>query len=767
MKLKYAIPFFIIFYFYVPSLAQNNVSQKVLSNVNVLRESLGLKKLKYDNILEQAAQDQAYYITVNNNLTHFQKTFAKETPAERVGYYKGNRSYIGENVGMIHAINKTGLLSDEAIADSLFKGWLNSPPHYENMVNPEFTYMGLAYSRNNEHQIYAAQVFSSNEIHLPGGFKNADIAWGVRPAEFTCKDEKQTFETMFFANSVEVDGDSVYLYFHDLKFFQNVIKNDNDALAIDVVLREQFPCGQENQLHISEVYDGEMQRPIYKNDIYRFNSANNPKKIRVKIGVVPKYLRNKQWAANIIIINDNKLCDYSYPVEVPNDIFPLLEIKPYFELNDSLSDIKPRSVYISDSMDVEIMFDRSRNRFFAYDYEELERLAYWSPYISKINVSCFASVEGADWLNLKLLEERENNIVALLKENSLNLQNVEIKSEENWNMMKAQIDEHNLSNLSGKDHAQIKYFLKHKRNQFYDSLLFQQRISHIRAKVDTTLFLKSYADIEFAAQYNTLSMDGYPWNKILREQYILADKEIEISLIDSLESKTMYRTNLLGAASMGETNANMDSTLTERFIDPKKLDAKNAKQVFNYAHFLTKYWFSKFAYSYETVGVAPSITPNELKNLLNHIDSSEIKPEDFARIQINILLSGIHYYVAHNQWSATESYFNEIAELVKLNFFSAEEAKELALFCNTFHKFDIAVEILHPFSEANLLSEDGYFVLAQTATLIRQKLDQDVYHGYMQKAKNANHSRYCKWLDSSFQVQRDEYIKNDFCRECR
>lgn len=747
--------------------SQENIEELVLKKVNHLRDSLDLPSLSTDNVLFEAGKDHAYYMSQKKELSHFQNTFSKETPSARVEYYQGNRTYIGENVAIVKANElKSGELDIKRIAKNLFNSWLHSPPHFKNMITPEYSKMGIGYFTSSSKQLYAAQVFSSNEIKLPTSFQNVDFSWGVRPTEYTCKHEAQTYETMFFANSVEVKDNEVYFNFHDLNFFKKVIKNDNDGLAIDVVIREQLPCNKENQFHISLVHDGEMQRPIYKNDIYRNNISNNPKKIKIKIGDIPPYLRNSQWEANIIIINDNKLCDYSFPVEVPSDIFPLLNIKPYYETNDSIDSLlPPLIVSLFDSMHVELLYERSKNYFFSLNRLEFERMMRWGSFVKGVNVDCYASVEGASWFNNQLLESRKNSVTDLLVRSGFNLEKIKINTSENWPRMNSQIENNSLDIIRNKTKGEIKRYFKKNKSEFNDSLLFEQRKTHVRAIIDTTLLVNHYNQFRFAQYYDsTISMSCLPWNRILREDYIFLDRSLDIMLIDSLQIQKELKTNLLGASSINNVNQYIDSVLMIKLLS--NIDHNNSKQLFNFAHLLTKYWFTNYSRSYKTKGVAVTISPNELLAIISKIDTCIIEQNDLNRLQVNVLLSGIHYYVAYNNWEPVDTYFKAIATLVKTNGFSAQEATELALFCNHFHKFNIAVDIMHPFHQKKLLSENGQFILAKTSTLIRGSLEPNVYHAYMEAAKKLNLKRYCNWLDNAFQIQRDEFIKKDFCKEC-
>lgn len=751
----------LIFLFNYVGLSQLSLNELVLDKVNNLRDSLGLSKLALDQTLNKAAEDHAYYISTKNELSHFQKTFSKETPSERVYFYGGNRTYVGENVASV--TND----STRKIAESLFNGWYNSPGHYENMVNPLYSKMGLGVSKLKGKSVFAAQVFSSNEINLPKEFEIDKLAWGVRPSEKTCKDEPQTYETMFFANSIEIEKDTVYFFFHDLDFFKNVIKNDNDGLAIDIVLREQVPCNKENQFHVSKVFDGEMQRPIYKHDIYRKNVSNNPKKIKIKIGHVPKHLSNKKWAANVIIINDNLLCDYSWPVEVPSDVFPLIEVEPYYE-NAKGFNFSEKKVTISDSIHLELMYERSQDKFIPLNTEDYNVVMNRLDFFNRIRIDIFASVEGATWFNERLLDEREATARNLLFIPIHNGKNVTISKSENWQLMDKQIDQLSLKNLKFKSKPQIKSYLKRNKNETFDSLLFEQRKTHVYASIDTTLTINSFYAYHIGSKYDsTLTLEEENWNKILAENHIKTNISLNPEPIIMLRESKKVKTNLLGAASIGHTNSSpyLDSSVVEQLLND--LDEKNNKQVFNYALFLTKYWFTKYAKRYEVEGVAKTITPEKLRKHLSKLDTSIIKKDDLVKIKINTLLSGVHYYVAHNNWGPMENYFDRIVELSQQGNFTAVEALELALFCNHFHKFKQAVDLLKPFHDKNELTEDGVFVLANTATLIRNSIESEQYWSYMKTARETNERRYCNWLDMSFQIQRDEVIKRDFCEFCK
>jgi len=103
--------------------------------VNEARAEAGFAPLVRDSTLDSLAQEHCDYMKRVGNVNH--DNF--EERAARIG-----RSYVGENcAGGYHD------------AESLVSGWLSSPGHKANIMNPYFVYTGLGYTGG-----YACQIFS-------------------------------------------------------------------------------------------------------------------------------------------------------------------------------------------------------------------------------------------------------------------------------------------------------------------------------------------------------------------------------------------------------------------------------------------------------------------------------------------------------------------------------------------------------------------------------------------------------------------------------
>lgn len=91
---------------------------EIFSAVNELRGAYGLSQLRLDDDLTRSAQAKAEDMVARNYYSHIDPD--------------GNEPSCGENIAMNY--------SDAA---AVFKGWLSSPGHRDNMAHPRHTRIGI------------------------------------------------------------------------------------------------------------------------------------------------------------------------------------------------------------------------------------------------------------------------------------------------------------------------------------------------------------------------------------------------------------------------------------------------------------------------------------------------------------------------------------------------------------------------------------------------------------------------------------------------
>lgn len=149
--------------FDIAGTAYYDEARSLLTMVNDLRASLGIAPLAFNMQLEdlallRAAETSIYWSHMRPDGSYL---------------YETDRNVDGENI-------QSGI----AKAETVFNTWLNSPGHYENMVNPEYKSIGIgAYaSIHGEPARWWAQVFSRSleETTMPDRQNGATVVQRIR-----------------------------------------------------------------------------------------------------------------------------------------------------------------------------------------------------------------------------------------------------------------------------------------------------------------------------------------------------------------------------------------------------------------------------------------------------------------------------------------------------------------------------------------------------------------------------------------------------------
>jgi uncharacterized protein YkwD len=119
--------------------------QALFEATNRERAAQGLQPLQWDPILASAAREHAHVMVRENDLCH---QCAGEPPLEERAAQAGARfASIAENIAL--APNP----------DEIHSAWMHSPGHRKNILNPEFTALGIAVV-SSRRGLFAVQDFS-------------------------------------------------------------------------------------------------------------------------------------------------------------------------------------------------------------------------------------------------------------------------------------------------------------------------------------------------------------------------------------------------------------------------------------------------------------------------------------------------------------------------------------------------------------------------------------------------------------------------------
>ena len=128
-----------------PSGNFSSFQKEVLDLVNVERTNRGLQPLKFNNELSNVATKKSRDMIDRNYFDHTSPTYG--SPFDMMKQFGISYRAAGENIAM-------GQKTPKEVMNS----WMNSPGHRKNILNPDFTELGVGIASNGS-SIYWTQMF--------------------------------------------------------------------------------------------------------------------------------------------------------------------------------------------------------------------------------------------------------------------------------------------------------------------------------------------------------------------------------------------------------------------------------------------------------------------------------------------------------------------------------------------------------------------------------------------------------------------------------
>ena len=138
-------------------MSSNQFDQRILELVNGERQNAGLDPLAIDSQLDQAANLHTDEMVKADQMSH--QLPGEASLGDRVSATGYNWSIVGENVA-------AGYTTPESVVEA----WMNSPGHRANILNSEFTDLGVGYDNapdniTGDTDVYWTQVFGADSSY--------------------------------------------------------------------------------------------------------------------------------------------------------------------------------------------------------------------------------------------------------------------------------------------------------------------------------------------------------------------------------------------------------------------------------------------------------------------------------------------------------------------------------------------------------------------------------------------------------------------------
>jgi len=142
-------------------------AEQLFAMANEARAESGVGKLKWDQALAEAAREHCQRMAGEGPISH--RYSGELDVSERAGHAGAHFSMVEENVALGPTVT------------SLHVGWMHSPGHRTNLLNPEVDHVGIAVVAARG-ELYAVADYARNVPQLSNSQVEARVAELIRPS---------------------------------------------------------------------------------------------------------------------------------------------------------------------------------------------------------------------------------------------------------------------------------------------------------------------------------------------------------------------------------------------------------------------------------------------------------------------------------------------------------------------------------------------------------------------------------------------------------
>lgn len=770
------------------SLSSPFLESLILEKINAHRQEKKLGTLENDATLVKAAANHSSYQGSVKKLTHEQKTVHLKTPSLRVANFGGNFNLVGENVALVSFNSKS---TYAAVAEDFFQAWMNSPPHYENIIRPDYKHSGIRFRfgkdpKTRQPIIYATHVFAGLKARFFSDV-NPDN-YGISPFNSSCDQYKNTARIAeVLANFIIVKKDSVYLHYHNLKHIQQYfLTRENDGFAIDIVERAQFPCDGPNLTSAVGAYQGVSLAPKYSEELLMNNPMYKQNKFLAFLGVLPEGLVDN-YQLNVISIRNNCACSNSSFLEVPVNDIPLVKILPVWHTTFKVNKLDYKEQV------TEVQFAQGKATLNSTESNLIKALIeQHKKNIQRVHIFATSSVEGSSDKNEQLGIDRAEYIKALFEKAGYSPQIINYHTLERWDLFRQQIKGTPFAFLLQLSDTQIQERLNTDKVLFdkIEYLLAQQRKTQITLKIskeeefstipenETELLaeferLLEVKELDAALEVQSKMVYAFVNDKLDKTALLATKIPLEKEYIPMLSNQIAvelffsdYIPHSVLVPNWGDPFFSVDQSFVDKLLNLIKLSDKDLPLQYNLSAFAIKYM------RYTRSGIMPA---EQLYQKILGFSDAEVygkfstwNETEIERLKLNFHLAAADYFYQKFEYEKRGSSLEYVREHYASQDLKIDEALYLAKYFNQNYRFQWAIDLLKNSLESAPSHEDTYFTYVQTSTLL-QDFNQALESSYLEdleKALKMNKSRWCTWMNSNYQLMHNADFKTIYCKRC-
>ncbi|PKP43770.1 MAG: hypothetical protein CVT95_11805, partial [Bacteroidetes bacterium HGW-Bacteroidetes-12] len=287
----------------IKKLNKSYLASLLTEKINELRKKENQHPLKIDTKLTEIAFDQTEYNLKSGKPDFIQTNKKKATLSDRIIFFEALHGNAAENTIKISLEMKVKiegeksrrlLKSYQELVNYIVESWLKDKNSKATIFNTYYYTIGTGISVDKkEKSIYINQIFATEPFVLPSGVPTVKDDYKIEPYNKTkCNDFERSYSYLpeLMSDNIFFRNGEIFFFFHDLALLKNVLKDNKDGIALDIINKNQFECGSGNKFYPSKIHSGVMLPPIYKSQLFGKNPLEKDNQIEVSLGPIPNFV---------------------------------------------------------------------------------------------------------------------------------------------------------------------------------------------------------------------------------------------------------------------------------------------------------------------------------------------------------------------------------------------------------------------------------------------------------------------------------------------
>ncbi|MFD1614581.1 hypothetical protein [Gelatiniphilus marinus] len=572
--------------------------------------------------------------------------------------------------------------------------------------------------------------------------------------------------------SISRENNDLFFEINDVDWFHLVFKNPNDGISLDIVLKDRYDCG--NTTKSKTQIKGLLLKPVYAQELKNGLLHHSGNVYRVKVGEVPRKLRDYNLEYNILFIGNNNLCQYYVTYDLDYYAWDLLDMGMY--LDQLTYNVKQIKAFNTESYSIRnkklkfiIPFKKNKTNYSKALIKPIyDSLSLTDFEIKTLKIKAYSSIEGITKRNIELQERRANSIVEALQAYQKPTIKTNVSASENWVEFFNDIKGTKYEYLKSQNKNQVRKSIAGAVSREMEPILKNHRKAVVELELEKKEKSKGQSVNRLLAEFNrAIAQDDIEKAKIIQNSIF---QKVKTRAASSAILHKMKVPQEAKYAKIINKNAAYRYILDKKealivhgeLLDLKKLAPRDIELQYNILAIEIMLW------RYNAIDIQES----KLIKKINNLKKGGIPKPLISRMKVNFHMVIADKFMKNRDFDNKDKSVEYVNRNYKKFPLSDYDFSSLAQFYSIYANSNLAVKLLERKARTIDIDEDLLFYYLNL-TLVNKSLTQDPdYRTIMLNAINMNKTRFCNLFNAvedggvTFQLLEDEYIRETYCENC-